>query len=136
MVHILGSINDEQCFSLVFFLKNKLCNCLNPHLQLVVTIYTQKFFNLENFNFQNKKLFITCGQMKALQVVRSSMLMFKDEVGFMLMIGILRDWRWAIFGIIPSTITIQQNFNTMHLSLDFEEATKLYSQNAIKIEIK
>jgi hypothetical protein len=109
MVHILGSINDEQCFSLVFFLKNKLCNCLNPQLQLVVTIYTQKFFNLENFNFQNKKLFITCGQMKALQVVRSSMLMFKDEVGFMLMIGILRDWRWAIFGIIPSTITIQQN---------------------------
>ncbi len=64
------------------------------------------------------------------------MLMFKDEVGFMLMIGILRDWRWAIFGIIPSTITIQQNFNTMHLSLDFEEATKVYSQNTIKIEIK
>jgi hypothetical protein len=54
----------------------------------------------------------------------------------MLMIGILRDWRWAIFGIIPSTITIQQNFNTMLLSLDFEEATKVYSQNTIKIEIK
>ncbi len=64
------------------------------------------------------------------------MLMFKDEVNFMLMIGILRDWRWAIFGIIPSTITIQQNFNTMLLSLDFEEATKVYSQNTIKIEIK
>jgi hypothetical protein len=65
MVHILGSINDEQFFSLVSFLKNKLCNCLNPHLQLV-TMYTQQFFNLENFNFQTQKLFIICGQMKAL----------------------------------------------------------------------
>jgi hypothetical protein len=64
------------------------------------------------------------------------MLVLKDEVSFMLMIGILRDWRWEIFGIMPITIIIQQKFNTMHLSLDFEEATKLYSQNAIKIEIK
>jgi hypothetical protein len=64
------------------------------------------------------------------------MLVLKDEISFMLMIGILRDWRWEIFGIIPITIIIQQNFNTMHLSLDFEEATKVYSQNAINIKIK
>jgi len=64
------------------------------------------------------------------------MLVLKDEVSIMLMIGILRDWRWEIFGIMPITIIIQQKFNTMHLSLDFEEATKVYSQNAIKIEIK
>jgi hypothetical protein len=64
------------------------------------------------------------------------MLVLKDEISFMLMIGILRDWRWEIFEIIPITIIIQQNFNTMHLSLDFEEATKVYSQNAINIKIK
>ncbi len=64
------------------------------------------------------------------------MLVLKDEVSIMLMIGILRDWRWEIFGIMPITIIIQQKFNTMHLSLDFEEATKVYSQNTIKIEIK
>jgi hypothetical protein len=59
MVHILGSINDEQCFSLVSFLKNKFCNHLNHHLQLVVTMYTQQLFNLENFDFQTQKLFTT-----------------------------------------------------------------------------
>jgi hypothetical protein len=30
MTHILGSVEDEQCFSLVFFLKDK-DNHLNPH---------------------------------------------------------------------------------------------------------
>jgi hypothetical protein len=64
------------------------------------------------------------------------MLVLKDEINFMLIIRILRDWSWAIFGIIPITIIIQQNFNTMQLSLDFEEATKVYSQNTIKINIK
>ncbi len=31
-VHIFGSIDDERCFSSIFFLKNKLCNHLNSHL--------------------------------------------------------------------------------------------------------
>jgi hypothetical protein len=45
MTHILGLVEDEGCFSSVSFLKSKLWNRLNPHLQLVV-MYEQKFFSL------------------------------------------------------------------------------------------
>jgi hypothetical protein len=31
MTHILGSIEDELCFNSVSFLKDKVCNRLNPH---------------------------------------------------------------------------------------------------------
>ncbi len=31
MTHILGSVEDEWCFSLVFFLKDKVHNHVNPH---------------------------------------------------------------------------------------------------------
>jgi hypothetical protein len=51
MIHVLGSIEDESSFSSVSFLKNKLRNCLNPHLELVA-MYSQKFFTLENFPYQ------------------------------------------------------------------------------------
>jgi hypothetical protein len=52
ILHVLGSIEDERCFSLVSFLKNKLRNHFNPHLELVVVMYYQKFFTLENFSYQ------------------------------------------------------------------------------------
>jgi hypothetical protein len=39
MVHVLGFVEDEQCFSFVAFLKNKVRNKLDNHLQLV-------FFNV------------------------------------------------------------------------------------------
>jgi hypothetical protein len=38
MMHVLGY---EQCFSSISFLKSKLRNHLNPHLQLVVAMYAQ-----------------------------------------------------------------------------------------------
>jgi len=44
MVHILSSIEDGHCSSSISFLKNKMCNCFNQHLELVVVaIYAQKF---------------------------------------------------------------------------------------------
>ncbi len=52
MTHVLGSIEDKQCFSSISFLKKKLCNYLNPHLELVVAMYFQKFFTMENFPYQ------------------------------------------------------------------------------------
>jgi len=45
MTHILGLVEDEGCFSSVSFLKSKLRNRLNPHLQLVA-MYEQKKFSL------------------------------------------------------------------------------------------
>jgi hypothetical protein len=41
VVHVLGSIHDERCFSTFSFLKNKLHNALNWNLQLVVEMYLQ-----------------------------------------------------------------------------------------------
>ncbi len=53
MVHVLGSVEDEQCFSSIAFLKNKVWNRLNNHLQLVVSMYAQKFFTLHNFPYED-----------------------------------------------------------------------------------
>jgi hypothetical protein len=57
MTHILGSVEDEKYFnferyfSYVSFLKSKLQNQLNLHLQLVVVMYAQIFFTLIFFPY-------------------------------------------------------------------------------------
>jgi hypothetical protein len=48
-VQVLGSVEDERCFSSLAFLKNKLQNALDTHLECVVGIYSQKIFTLETF---------------------------------------------------------------------------------------
>jgi hypothetical protein len=53
MVHVLGFVEDEHCFSFASFLKTKLCNCLDPHLELVIAMFSQKFFLIvDNFPYQ------------------------------------------------------------------------------------
>jgi hypothetical protein len=51
IVHVLRSVEDEKCFSSFTFLKNKLQATLDPHLPLVVGMYSQKFFILESFSY-------------------------------------------------------------------------------------
>ncbi len=51
IVHVLGNVKDESCFSSLAFLNSKLRAILNPHLPLVVGMYNQKFFTLENFPY-------------------------------------------------------------------------------------
>jgi hypothetical protein len=51
VVHVLCFGEDECCFSLVSFLRTKLCNHLNPHLQFVA-MCAQKFIKLDNFPYQ------------------------------------------------------------------------------------
>lgn len=51
VVHVLGSIEDERCFSSSSFLKNKLHNSLEEHLLLSVGMYSQKLFTLEGFPY-------------------------------------------------------------------------------------
>jgi hypothetical protein len=53
MVHVLGFVEDEQCFSFVAFLKNKVRNRLNNHLELVVSMHAQIFFTLYNFPYKD-----------------------------------------------------------------------------------
>jgi hypothetical protein len=52
MVHVLGFVEDERYFNFVAFLKNKVWNRLNNHLELVVSMYAQKFFTLYNFPYE------------------------------------------------------------------------------------
>ncbi len=51
IVHVLGSVKDDCCFSSLAFLNSKLWATLDPHLPLVVGMYNQKFFTLENFPY-------------------------------------------------------------------------------------
>jgi hypothetical protein len=44
-VHIFGFINDEAYFSSIFFLKNKLHNLLDSHLQLHYLLCMHKSFS-------------------------------------------------------------------------------------------
>jgi len=53
MVYVLGFVEDERCFNYVAFLKNKVWNRLNNHLELVVPMYAQKFFTLYKFSYED-----------------------------------------------------------------------------------
>jgi hypothetical protein len=53
MVHVFGSIEDEQYFNYIAFLNKKMWNRLNNHLQLVISMYAQKFFTLHNFPYED-----------------------------------------------------------------------------------
>ncbi len=43
------SIEDEQTFSILYFIKSNLQNRFNEHLPVVVNMYFQTLFTLENF---------------------------------------------------------------------------------------
>jgi len=49
MVQILGFVEDERCFNTLVFMKNKVHNWLNTHLDFCVKMFGQTFFILENF---------------------------------------------------------------------------------------
>ncbi len=51
IVMVVGSVEDERTFSIVNFMKSKLCNCLTTHSNLVVWMYAQFFYKLETFPF-------------------------------------------------------------------------------------
>lgn len=53
VIHVLGSVEDERTFSSVAFLKSKLRNTLSMHLELVVGMYSQRIFSLENFPYES-----------------------------------------------------------------------------------
>jgi hypothetical protein len=51
-VLVLGSVEDERCFSSLKFLKSCQRNRLGKHLPLVVRMFGQKYFSLENFPYK------------------------------------------------------------------------------------
>jgi hypothetical protein len=54
IVQVLGSVEDEWCFSSLNFMKDKLQNCLaSKHLGIVVGMHGQRVFTLENFPYDD-----------------------------------------------------------------------------------
>jgi hypothetical protein len=47
MVHVLRFVEDKWCFNIFVFIKNKVCNQLNTHLDLYVKMFGHTFFTLE-----------------------------------------------------------------------------------------
>jgi hypothetical protein len=50
---VLGSVEDERCFSNLKFLKSCQRNRLGKHLPLVVRMFGQQYFTLENFPYKD-----------------------------------------------------------------------------------
>jgi hypothetical protein len=46
VIQMFASIEDEQAFSMINFMKNKLWNCLNIHLDMCTRFYNHHLFML------------------------------------------------------------------------------------------
>jgi hypothetical protein len=51
MVQVLGSREDEWCFSSLAFCKSKFHNQLTTNMGLVVRMFSQNFYTLHNFPY-------------------------------------------------------------------------------------
>jgi hypothetical protein len=51
-VQILSFVEDEQTFSTLPFIKNRLWNCFTINLKTCVAMYAQKFNSMETFPFE------------------------------------------------------------------------------------
>ncbi len=49
VVSMLGFVEDEQTFSTLTFMKDKLCNKLGLHLDTIIYMFAQKFYTQESF---------------------------------------------------------------------------------------
>ncbi len=52
-VQVLRSVENERCFLVVAFMKNKLRNRWTCHLDLCTCFYTQQFYNIGNFPYED-----------------------------------------------------------------------------------
>ncbi len=51
VVQVIGLVENEQCFPNLIFMKTKLRNQLTVNLELVIHMFSQKYFTMENFPF-------------------------------------------------------------------------------------
>ena len=49
MITVLGSVEDESTFSTLNYMKLKIRNNLQEHLDLMVCMYGQSFYDLKSF---------------------------------------------------------------------------------------
>ncbi len=51
IVQVIGSMEDEHTFNTISFMRSKLKNRLTSHLDLVIYMFSQHFYTLENFAY-------------------------------------------------------------------------------------
>ncbi len=51
VVQVIGLVEDEWCFSTFTSMKTKLNNRLTKHLELIILMFNQKVFTMQNFPF-------------------------------------------------------------------------------------
>ncbi len=49
---VVGNVEDESCFSTLAFMKSKLRNKLTTHLPLVLHMFAQHFYTINNFPYE------------------------------------------------------------------------------------
>jgi hypothetical protein len=52
-VQVLGFVEDERCFFVMAFMKNKLRNWLTCHMDLCIRFFAQQFYTIGNFPFED-----------------------------------------------------------------------------------
>ena len=52
VVHVIGSVEDERLFSSLKFLKSKLRSSLMKNLEVIVGMFSQRIYTLDNFPYQ------------------------------------------------------------------------------------
>jgi len=52
MIHVLGSVEDERCFSALNFFKDKVKNRLDANLAVVVGMKAQQVYTLSTFSYE------------------------------------------------------------------------------------
>jgi hypothetical protein len=51
IVQVIGNLEDEKTFSILFFMKSKLWNHFAWHLDIAICMFAQDFFTKETFPF-------------------------------------------------------------------------------------
>jgi hypothetical protein len=49
IVQVLDFVEDEWCFNVLSFVKNKIKNLFTTHLDVVIQFFVQKFYTVESF---------------------------------------------------------------------------------------
>jgi len=53
MVEVLDFVEDKRCFYDLNFIKSKFLNLLTMYLDLVIRLFVQQFYTMENFPYSN-----------------------------------------------------------------------------------
>jgi hypothetical protein len=52
VVQVVGNVENESCFYILAFMKSKFCNKFTTHLPLVVRMFAQHFYIINNFPYE------------------------------------------------------------------------------------